>query len=51
LFRELDKNEMLFTNGGNRASLWDRVGFYVEDMGQWVGGFCYGLFADCPEEC
>ncbi len=52
MYKELTENEkLIFDGGATRASLWDRVGSWCEDAGQYVGGFCYGLFADCPDDC
>lgn len=48
--KTLEENELIEIIGG--GELWDRWTKKVQDAGQWVGGFVYGLFTgDCPSEC
>lgn len=48
--KTLSSDELIEIHGGE--SLWDGVTKSIEDAGQYVGGFLYGLFVgDCPTDC
>ncbi|QTE22432.1 bacteriocin [Polaribacter cellanae] len=50
MLKELTNKELIEINGG--GPLWDAWLKSVEDTGQYVGGFIYGLFVgECPSEC
>jgi len=50
MLKKLERTELIEINGG--GDLWDDWLKSVEDTGQYVGGFVYGLFGgECPSEC